>query len=67
MKIKKSSKVVESRVTASKITDNPVSASKTQAQKYIKCAIEELSKVAASDEVAKDSICNLGVIFFDLK
>ena len=41
--------------------------SKEEAQKYIKCAIDELGKIAKSDEVVKDSICNLSVILFDLK
>lgn len=33
----------------------------------ISAAIESLAEVAKGDEVAKDSIANLGVVLFDLK
>lgn len=33
----------------------------------IKLAIESLAEIAKDDEVAKDSIANLGVILLDLK
>lgn len=34
---------------------------------FIQKAIDELSKIAESDEVARDSIANLGVVLLDLK
>lgn len=34
---------------------------------YIKSAISELSKIASSDVVAKDSIANLAVVLLDLE
>lgn len=34
---------------------------------FIQKAIDELSKIADSDEVARDSIANLGVVLLDLK
>lgn len=33
----------------------------------ISAAIESLAEIAKDDEVAKDSIANLGVVLFDLK
>ena len=33
----------------------------------IQCAIESLAEIAKGDEVAKDSIANLGVVLLDLK
>lgn len=33
----------------------------------ISCAIESLAEVAKDDQIAKDSIANLGVVMLDLK
>lgn len=65
MQIKKNQK----RVTASKkVSSKKVSANKNyeEAQKHIKCAIDALAACGKSDEVAKDSIANLGVVLFDI-
>lgn len=44
-------------------TDN-----KSEAKKYIKCAIDALGASAKSgDTVARDALANLSVILFDLK
>lgn len=43
------------------------SAQYSKAVDHIQCAMKELSKIAKTDEVAKDSITNLGVVMFDLK
>ena len=51
----------KNEVTAS--TDN-----KSEAKKYIKCAIDALGASAKSgDTVARDALANLSVILFDLK
>ena len=34
---------------------------------YIRCAIDELGKIAKDDVQAKEAIANLGVVLFDLK
>ena len=43
------------------------SAQYSKAVDHIQCAMKELSKIAKTDEVAKDSITNLGVVMFDLR
>nr|DAY86411.1 MAG TPA: hypothetical protein [Caudoviricetes sp.] len=43
------------------------SAQYSKAVDHIQCAMQELSKIAKTDEVAKDSITNLGVVMFDLR
>ena len=58
MQIKKSKKVVKA---------SAISNSYNEAQKHIKAAIDILAKSAKTDEVAKDSIANLGVVLFDIK
>ena len=41
---------------------------KTEAKKYIKCAIDALGASAKSgDAIARDALANLSVILFDLK
>ena len=40
---------------------------KNDACQQITSAIERLSTIAASDEIARDSIANLGVVLLDLK
>ena len=44
-----------------------VSDSKREAEEHIKAAIDCLGKIAASDDVAKDNIANLGVVLLDLQ
>ena len=39
---------------------------RAEACKHIQSAIQCLGKVASSDDVAKDSIANLGVVMLDL-
>lgn len=39
---------------------------KVRANFYINKAISELSKIAEDDEIARDSIANLGVVLLDL-
>ena len=34
---------------------------------FIQCAIESLAEIAKDDQIAKDSIANLGVVLLDLK
>lgn len=34
---------------------------------HISCAIESLAEIAKDDQIAKDSIANLGVVLLDLK
>lgn len=54
--------------TKSATSTNVASSSQhSKAVEYIQCAMQELSKVAKTDEVAKDSIANLGVVMFDLR
>ena len=54
-----------------KKTKKTIDASSTknydEAQKHIKAAIDILAACGKNDEVAKDSIANLGVVMFDLK
>lgn len=48
----------------------PVVVAKSECEKskeYIKCAINELGKIAASDNKAKDAIANLAVVLLDLQ
>ena len=40
---------------------------KLEACDHIKSAIDILGSIAESDTVARDSIANLGVVYFDLK
>ena len=43
------------------------SSSYTRAEKHIKAAIDILAQSAKNDEVARDSIANLGVVMLDLR
>ena len=43
------------------------SSSYTKAEKHIKAAIDILAQSAKNDEVARDSIANLGVVMLDLR
>jgi hypothetical protein len=55
------------RIEKSKKTEVKASTSKyDKAQQHIKAAIEILATCKNGDEVAKDSIANLGVVMFDL-
>lgn len=58
MQIRKSKKSVKASVTSN---------SYNEAQKHIKAAIDILAKSAKTDEVARDSIANLGVVMLDLR
>ena len=44
-----------------------ISPDKQAACELIKQAIDKLSEVAETDEIARDSIANLGVVLLDLK
>lgn len=59
--VQKKGKSVKANTSVKATTD-----AKQSARKCILSAIQELGKVAASDEVAKESIANLGVIALDL-
>ena len=51
--------------TDTRIVENTDEA-RAEACKHIQSAIECLGKIASSDDVAKDSIANLGVVMLDL-
>lgn len=60
--------VVQPECTTEEIIESTVVTCKYQcAIDLISAAIESLAEVAKGDEVAKDSIANLGVVLFDLK
>lgn len=59
MRIKKTTSIKATTQTATK-------PNYSEAQKHIKCAIDELGKQAKSDVLAKESIANLSVVLFDL-
>lgn len=69
---KKPIKASEAPVGEALIIGNPVIAETcdckyANAIELISAAIESLAEIARDDEIAKDSIANLGVVMLDLK
>ena len=59
--------VVEQSADIPTITEEIPCCKYDNAINLISAAIESLAAIARDDEVAKDSIANLGVVLFDLK
>ena len=59
--------VVEQPLPAAPAAPEVLTCKYDNAINLISAAIESLSAIAKDDEVAKDSIANLGVVLFDLK
>lgn len=78
MKITKKSNAVKASEIIPGIVDEPVAACPEVVAVVTECkyqsaidlisgAIESLAQIANDDQIAKDSIANLGVVLFDLK
>ena len=66
MKITKSCKNTDIKNCNNPTVPKDMTDAKAEACNHIKSAIECLGKIASCDEVAKDSIANLGVVMLDL-